>query len=100
LISRPKSSNTFQAKAPVTGNPMGQGLLCTFAHGDQHLFGKGVGTVVTAAAHEDQTEQLVELVKIEARALFQISRICTITNPEEGEHNVVVFDIDFDEGSE
>ncbi|MCO5199908.1 MAG: hypothetical protein M9941_19405 [Anaerolineae bacterium] len=36
-------------------------------------------------------------MKTEARALFQISRICTIINPEEGEHNVVVFDIDFDD---
>jgi len=52
---------------------------------------------VTAVAHQDQTEELVELMKTEARALFQISRICTIINPEEGEHNVVVFDIDFDD---
>ena len=52
---------------------------------------------VTAVAHEDQTEELVELMKTEARALFRISRICTITDPEEGEQNVVVFDIDFDD---
>lgn len=52
---------------------------------------------VTAVTYEDQTEDLVELMKTEARALFQISRICTITNPEEGEQNIVVFDIDFDD---
>jgi hypothetical protein len=52
---------------------------------------------VTAVAHEGQTEELVELMKTEARFLFEISRICTITNAEGAEHNVVVFDIDFDD---
>jgi antibiotic biosynthesis monooxygenase (ABM) superfamily enzyme len=52
---------------------------------------------VTAVAHQNRTGELIELMKTEARTLFHISRICTIINPEEGEHNVVVFDIDFDD---
>ena len=52
---------------------------------------------VTAVAHEDHTEKLVELMKTEARTLFRISRICTIIDPQEGEQNIVIFDIDFDD---
>jgi hypothetical protein len=52
---------------------------------------------VTAIAHEGQTKELVELMKTEARTHFHISRICTIAIPEEEDHNVVVFDIDFDD---
>jgi hypothetical protein len=52
---------------------------------------------VTAVAREGETDRLVELMKTEARALFQISRICTIADPEQGEQNLVMFDIDFDD---
>jgi len=52
---------------------------------------------VTAVVHPEQTNEMLELMKTEARTLFQISRICTIAEPEYGDEIIVVFDIDFDD---
>lgn len=55
---------------------------------------------VTATTHVGQTEKLVELMKTEARDLFQVSRISTYANPDESESRIVIFDLDFDDMAE